>query len=98
MTSIADSLAPDVLAELGREFRLSLNDVIAQVSTFGTLDLDDHIEDMMGMVTSEHLWHKMWLFGIVLEEDGDWYVPSDHLVEVELIELNGPNRAKELQS
>ena len=98
MTSIADSLAPEVLEQLGSTFRLELEALVAQASSFGTLSNDDHIEDMMGMVTGEHLWHTMWLFGIVLEEDGDWYVPSDHLVEMELIELNGPYRAKELQA
>lgn len=98
MSSIADSLAPEVLEQLGREFRLSLNDVIAEAHSFGMFDIDDHIEDMMGMVTGEHLWHAMWLFGIVVDDDMSYYVPSDHLVEVELIELNGPNRAKELQA
>jgi hypothetical protein len=93
MSSIADSLAPEVLEQLGSAFRLELEDMMAQVRSFGTVDIDDWIEDHLGMVTSEHLWHSMWLFGIVLDEDGGYYVPSDHLVEMELIELSGPNRA-----
>lgn len=110
MASIADSLAPEVLEQLGQAFRLELEDLEAVAS--GYRNLEDHIEDMMGFVTSSHLWDAMWRFGIVLDDDAakvynlgnywrpdgsleqGYYVPSDFDTTYQLIELSGPNRAE----
>ena len=110
MTTIADSLAPEVLAELGSAFILDLMEI---ESTTDISEADDWIEQAMGFVTGGHLWDAMWRFGIVLDDDvavglgqywqpdGVWeqgyYVPSDVLSEYELIQLDGPNRAEEMQ-
>lgn len=95
MTMMQDSLSPEILAQIAQSFGLDLTEDDYTPSEFLT---DDWLDKTVGLVTGEHLWHTMWLFGIVIDDDMSYYVPSDHLVEVELIELNGPNRAKELQS
>ena len=41
------------------------------------------------MVTGQKHWYTLWLFGIVLDDDGDWYVPSDY-DDVDLITIDNP--------
>jgi len=95
VATVQDSLSPEILAQIAQSFGLDLTEEDYMTGEFLP---DEWLQQAVGLVTGEHLWHTMWLFGIVLDDDGDYYVPSDHLIEVELIELNGPNRAKELQA
>ena len=114
MTTIADSLAPEVLEQLGSTFRLELQELEASTTLESGWEMDEWIEAQMGFTTGEYLWDRAWRFGIVLDDDceqglgqmwqpdGVWetgyYVPSDHLSEVELIVLDGPFRAEEMQA
>ena len=99
MTTIADCLAPEVLEQLGVSFREGLDEFIAPTRGW---DCSEYIEQTVGLTTGEHLWHTLWLFGIVVDEgtlcestivnpsgiaDLSYYIPSDHLEEVDIIQL-----------
>lgn len=53
----------------------------------------DWIESKLGFVTGEHLWEDAWLFNCNREVDPG---EAGHIVELQLIELNGPNRDSRL--
>lgn len=42
------------------------------------------------MVTGAHYWHAMWLFGIILDDDGDWYIPDDEDSLLSLVTIDNP--------
>ena len=84
MTTIADCLAPEVLEQLGVSFREGLDEFIAPTRGW---DCSEYIEQTVGLTTGEHLWHTLWLFGIVVDDDLSYYIPSDHLEEVDIIQL-----------
>ncbi len=99
MTTIADCLAPEVLAQLGQTFCEGLEEFIDPIQGW---DCGDWIESRMGFTTSEHLWDALWRFGVIVDEGTltestidnpkgiaglGWYMPSDHDITVQLIEL-----------
>lgn len=51
------------------------------------------IEAKLGYVTGEHLWEDAWLFNCNREVDPG---EAGYEVELQLIELNGPNRDSRL--
>lgn len=55
--------------------------------------MHDEITHMMGSHQSEMLWQQIWLFGIIVDDDLDYYVPDDEDTTVSLITLDGPRRA-----
>lgn len=87
--TIADSLSPSEIASLEQAFRLEIAEHQAQDlrPEFG---MHREIETLMGFVTGEYLWYSAWLYGIVVDDDLSYYVPSDHLVEVTYIDLDSP--------
>jgi hypothetical protein len=90
MSSIADSLAPEVLAQLGSAFRLELEEIEFDRSTESTFISDEYLERHHGMVTSEHLWDTAWRFGIVVDDDLSYYVPNDYDSELQLTSVDNP--------
>ena len=42
------------------------------------------------MVTGQHYWHALWLFGIILDDDGDWYIPDDEDSLLSLVTIDNP--------
>ena len=42
------------------------------------------------MVTGQHHWHALWLFGIILDDDGDWYIPDDEDSLLSLVTIDNP--------
>ncbi len=92
MTSIADSLAPEVLEQLGTAFRQSLDEVEAIV-TSGYNDIEDTVEQWLGFTTGEYLWDTLWRFGIIVDDDLSWYVPDDFDTTIPLVSLDTPPKA-----
>lgn len=88
LCTIADSLSPLEIAELEQAFRLEIAEMAHD--GYAVMTLTDEIETLMGFVTGEYLWYSAWLFGIVVDDDLSYYVPSDHLVEVVLTGLDNP--------
>jgi hypothetical protein len=95
--TIQDSLSPVELAEIAQSFGLELE---ASDYQQGAFIEDEWLERMMGMVTSSHLWDAMWRFGIVLDDDlaDGYWMPTEFDTTYQLIQLDGPNRAEELQA
>jgi hypothetical protein len=103
VTTVQDSLSPEILAELAQSFGLELQ--ASDYITDGDL-IYDEIERMVGLTSGEYLWDAMWRFGIVVDDDvarqrscGDlwrpdghiasgYYVPDDYDTEVSLITLD----------
>ena len=46
---------------------------------------DHHIDQTVGMVTGEAQWHEIWLFGIVVDDDLNYYVPNDYDTEIPIV-------------
>ena len=103
MNTIADSLAPEVLEMLGSQFLEELDewDAVNVVDWYGS-----DIEDVCGYRTGASLWHSLWLFGIVLEDnvfsslgncwqpDGvvanGYYIPDDFDTSIPLVSIDQP--------
>ena len=103
--TIADSLSPEILAELAQSYGL---DIDALDYCDGAFIEDEYLEALMGFVTGEHLWDTAWRFGIVLDDDAarvsslgnywrpegtietGYYVPNDYDTEISLISLDNP--------
>lgn len=81
-TTIQDSLSPEQLAALAQSFGLEI--MACEYTTEGEFLQDSEVHDMMGMVTGEHLWDAVWRFGIVVDDDLNWYMPDDYDTTVSL--------------
>ena len=96
-TTIQDSLSPEFLAELAQSFGLdySPRDYMTQGSFIegigyandDTTEGYDEVEQLVGWTTGEHLWDALWRFGVVIDDDLDWYIPDDYDTVVSLITL-----------
>lgn len=62
-TQIADFIGPETQAELVAAFGSSI--LLPQPDEVGVED----IESVNGLVTGQHVWYKLWLFGIVVDND-----------------------------
>jgi hypothetical protein len=89
MNTIADSLAPEVLEQLGATFLEGIDEYMGPAKGW---DCSEYIEQTIGLVTGEHIWDALWRFGVVVDDDLSWYMPSDHDVVYNIITLDGPNR------
>lgn len=89
MSTIADSLAPEVLEQLSSAWLLDLDLIEVDAFTVPFIT-DEWLESNLGMVTSDHLWHTAWLFGIVVDDDLNWYVPDDYDTSVPLVSIDSP--------
>ena len=83
---IADMLSQAQLDELEQAFRLEAR----SADTTTEWSMEAEIDAMMGAVTSEYLWHTAWLFGIVVDNDLEWYIPDDYDTEIPLVSLDTP--------
>ena len=103
MTTIADSLAPEVLEMITDEFLMELDDYVA--TTFGGWDCDDTLSEWLGYRTGASLWDAMWRFGIIVDDDitnlgclwqpngviaNGYYVPDDDDTSVPLVTIDQP--------
>ena len=89
MATIADSLSPEVIAQLNVGWLADLD--LIEVETHVTEFLsEEQAEREMGMVTGNHLWHTAWLFGIIVDDDLNYYVPDDYDTNVPLVSLDTP--------
>lgn len=46
---------------------------------------------MCHSMTQYGAWHRLWLFGIIVDDDMDYYVPDDYDTEVSLLDLDPPS-------
>ena len=84
-TTIQDSLSPENLAAIAQSFGLSLD--ASDYSPKGEFLQDNEVHDMMGMVTGAHIWDALWRFGVVVDDDLNWYMPDDYDTTVSLREV-----------
>lgn len=86
MTAIAtvqDSLSPEILAQLAQSFGLSF-----EASDYVTDEfVEEWIESRMGFVTGEHLWDALWRFGVIVDDDLEWYIPDDFDTSFQLVSV-----------
>jgi hypothetical protein len=73
MTTICDSLSPAELDMIHKAFGFDLDDW----SYDGEFLTDEQADQMVGLKDASHLWHSLWLFGIVLDDDKDYYRNPD---------------------
>ncbi len=81
--TLGDFIGPETLAELG------LSETAEPVlSDRGN---DREIEHMMGTDMSQYqCWKQLWLYGIVVDDDMNYYIPDDYDTTVSLISLDNP--------
>lgn len=84
--SIQDSLSPEILAQLAQSFGLDLEATDYFLDDF----VEEYIESRMGFVTGEHLWDALWRFGVIVDDDGEWYIPDDEDTEIPLVSIDSP--------
>jgi hypothetical protein len=87
MNTIADSLSPEVIEQLSSNWIADLNYVDVDSHPESFIE-DEWVEHQLGMVTGEHLWHQAWLFGIVVDDDLNYYIPNDYDTSVPLVALS----------
>ena len=87
MTTLADYVGPEFRMDMIRAFG---SDAVIPASPEGAAgyDVDDdmYIASHLGHTTGQYLWHKAWLFGLVLDSDvqaqrscGDLWRPNGHI-------------------
>ncbi len=80
---IADSLSPAELDMVHKAFGFDLGiDPEGYVEEFLS---EERAEQTVGLRTGEWLWHTAWLFGIVVDDGLNYYVPDDFDTEVPLV-------------
>lgn len=78
--TIQDSLSPEQLALVADQFGLDLTE---SDYVDGAFVEDEWLEQKMGYVSSQYLWHSAWLYGIVVDNDAPFtdlygfYHPED---------------------
>lgn len=80
--TIGDFVGPEFLAELGRDF----------IPNSGTEFLDwEQAEHIMGASMSQSdIWDRLWRFGIIVDDDLNYYVPDDFDTEIPTVSIDSP--------
>jgi len=69
MSKLADSLSPAELDMIHKAFGFDFDEDYS-----GEFLTEDQLQRELGMVDQWHLWHSLWLFGVVLDDDKDYYL------------------------
>jgi len=77
--TLGDFIGPETLAQLG------LLETEEQDTEFCSIEQAEFI--MHHSMTQYGAWHRLWLFGIIVDDDMDYYVPDDYDTDVSLIDL-----------
>jgi len=85
--TIGDFVGPETLAILGDIDHLS--------DTPEFLSEEQAYFMMHGDMGQTRAWHQLWLFGIVVDDDLNWYVPDDYDTVVSWVSLDQPSAGEE---
>ena len=89
MSTIADSLSPEVIEQLSSAWLMDLD--LIEVDTYiPEFCSAEQAERDVGLTSGQYLWHQAWLFGIVVDDDLGWYIPDDYDTRVPLVSLDNP--------
>jgi len=79
--TIGDFVGPETLAQL---------DLIEDEDFDYKFLSEEQLESIMGTAMSQAgIWDRLWRFGIIVDDDLDYYVPDDWDSEIPLVSLDG---------
>ena len=73
---------------VGPEFLQALSIIEDDVAHLPEFLSEEQLEHTMGTAMSQsQIWDRLWRFGIIVDDDMAYYMPSDYDTEVSLMEL-----------
>ena len=73
---------------VGPEFLAALSIVDTDDDYLPQFLSEEQLEHTMGTAMSQsQIWDRLWRFGIIVDDDLSYYMPSDYDTEVSLMEL-----------